>query len=201
MMNQDAANQMGAPLMYVRAEGKSDNVILGFIMVFVAVILGIIVLWLLGVFTRCASTTTTPAGPPPPASVEGLTTTRNTVQLGGVVFTSDPYFVGSPAPVIRGIGCYADQDPDRAMREWVFGSTLTTFDKCQQGAIDKSLKYFGLQNSQVLSTGEEVGVCFGTSDLVSAKKYGTSLQCKPAEGNKETYHTGKEMTNYIYEIS
>ena len=186
LMNQAASNQM-----FARVEGKDDNVLLGLIIASVASILVVVVLWMLGAFAECA---------PPPTSLEGLRVPRNTVQVGGVVFTSDPYFVGSPLPVTRGIGCYADRDEDRAMREWVFGSTLTTFDQCQQGAMDKSLKYFGLQNTQVLSTGEEVGVCFGTSDLKAAKKYGASLQCKPSEGNTTKYHVGKEMTNYIYEI-
>jgi hypothetical protein len=166
----------------------------------IAVVIGIMVvviaLGACGMFRNCPPCDLEP----PVASIECHTPQHRGVQMGGAVLTNDPYFVGSPAPVIRGIGCYADDSRDRAMREWVFGTTLTTFDQCQQGAIDKQLKYFGLQNAQTLSTGEEVGVCFGTDDLASAKKYGASLHCKPADGNTNKYHAGKDTTNYVYEI-
>ena len=115
----------------------------------------------------------------------------------------EPTGTEAPVPVsvtplpIKQIGCYNDKD-NQAMSDWVLGNTYSTIDECQQGAMYKGLKYFGLQNYG-MNNGRQSGVCFGTNDEQAAKQYGVSSNCSTIPGTDKTGGLG--WANYVYEQS
>ena len=99
---------------------------------------------------------------------------------------------------IKQVGCYKDAADKRAMPDWVLGNTYSTINECQQGAIYKGLKYFGLQNYGV-NNGRQSGICFGTNDEQSVKQYGIASNCSTIPGTDKS--AGLGYANYVYEQS
>lgn len=98
---------------------------------------------------------------------------------------------------VKQVGCYKDAD-NRAMSDWVLGNTNSTIDECQQGAMYKGLKYFGLQNYG-MNNGRQSGVCYGTNNEQAAKQYGVASNCSAIPGTDKMGGLG--YANYIYEQS
>ena len=103
------------------------------------------------------------------------------------------------------IGCYQDHSSStypRSMNQ--LSTTLQTLDQCNQLAINQNMSYYAIQalHSTIDSSNNTIytGTCFGSNDLPSATKYGTSTNCA-AISSSDSRITGRGWSNAIYNNS
>ena len=112
------------------------------------------------------------------------------------------YFLPDSPPDLQPLGCYKDNDRDRALPidyanfrsqiNWKEWPQLKTVQQCAQVAVNKGYEYFAVQFYGVCYTGNDASQTYN--------KHGSSDKC--VETDKTLgFRVGEKYTNFVYRIN
>ena len=109
------------------------------------------------------------------------------------------HFLPDPLPDLQPLGCYEDNDGDRALpinyanfRLQINWTQVETVQQCAQVAFNKGYEYFAVQF---------YGVCYTGSDaLQTYDKHGKSDRCVEIDKTLG-FRVGEKYANFVYRIN